>query len=539
VGANGATQSIEAVNAGDGQLNLQVSSSVSWLAPSVGQTRDCPSVGGRCVPITIQLRTASLARGTATGVVTVSDPNALDAPQTITVTVAAGGNVPERLEFYLPPNGSSTEAPFNASRVLQTTATTQSGGSWLAVGTQTGSFAFGQAIPYRITATHRTGLPEGVYSGQVVTAGSSIPTENRTIPVTLQVTSQPIPQISPDSLTFRIAAGAARQTQFLSVRNLGLGTLTLSGATAATNSGGNWLSAAPVAGQNLVGVTADASSMSLGTYQGTVTIASNSVGAARTVPVQLEVVAERTPLSYFNGLVNNATFEAGDLIAQGTIVALFGEQFSTGNAGAATSLPLPDQIEGTRVLVNDRPAPIYFVSQGQINFQIPYDTAIGTAVVRVERGVQRGNAVTAEIVRSAARLLRLGLGDYGIAVNQDGTLPIPATAGVPSRPARTGETLVFYALGLGPTNPPVQSGVASPSNPLARADGYRLLIGGTGPFGDPGVEVTPQFAGLTPGFVGLYQINGAIPAQAPRGRSVTVALIGPGGSSNRVAIAIE
>ena len=81
------------------------------------------------------------------------------------------------------------------------------------------------------------------------------------------------------------------------------------------------------------------------------------------------------------------------------------------------------------MLVNDKPAPVYFASPNQINFQIPYDTAAGDATVRVEKGGQRGNAVSMHIGRSVPRLLRLNIADYGIVVNGDGSFPIPPTGG--------------------------------------------------------------------------------------------------------------
>jgi uncharacterized protein (TIGR03437 family) len=190
--------------------------------------------------------------------------------------------------------------------------------------------------------------------------------------------------------------------------------------------------------------------------------------------------------------------------------------------------------------VNDQPAPIYYVSYRQLNFQIPFDAQPGEAVVRVERDGQRSNLVSIQIGTFAPKLLELGGSGYPIATNQDGTFPIPRTAGVPSRPARPGETLVFYAIGLGPTEPAVASGAASPASPLARSVGtYRVTFGSFGPFGGGSAEVTPFFVGLTPNFVGLYQINATIPVDAPKGLSIPVALEGEVGSSNRVNIAIE
>jgi hypothetical protein len=118
------------MNAGDGNLNLQVASSVPWIVPAVGQLRDCPLRTGGCLPVQMDLRVVSLQRGAWTGVVTVSDPNALDAPQTVTVT--GGGNVPERVDLFLAPNGSSSRFDLPSSSAIQAAATTQTGGPWLA-----------------------------------------------------------------------------------------------------------------------------------------------------------------------------------------------------------------------------------------------------------------------------------------------------------------------------------------------------------------------------------------------------------------------
>ena len=87
--------------------------------------------------------------------------------------------------------------------------------------------------------------------------------------------------------------------------------------------------------------------------------------------------------------------------------------------------------------VNDTPAPIYYASYNQVNFQIPYDAPTGDVTIRIERNGTTSNRISAEIVGRAPRLLRLGIGDYAIAVNTDGSFPIPATPR-PQQPSRTG-----------------------------------------------------------------------------------------------------
>jgi uncharacterized protein (TIGR03437 family) len=537
-GVNSTAPAVDASNIGDGNLNLQLASSATWLAPTLGQVRECGLRRQTCIPIEIALRTSALARGTYTGTITVSDPNAVDAPQTITVLAQVGGGVPDRIDLMLPPNGSSTDTQIFTASNVNASATTQSGGQWLIVSSDgVGSFRFNH--PYRVVATHIQGLAEGTYQGSLVTSGSTVAAENRTTPVTLRVTSQPIGQVSSERLTFRIAQNGPSVAAGLGMSNRGLGTLSVTAFTAATTSGGNWLTVGRVPNTDNAQVTANASGLSPGTYEGSITIASNAVQGNVTVPTQLTVVAAAPPLTFFGGVVNNGVFDPGDVIAQGAIVSLFGEQLSTAAPVAATSLPLGTTLGNVRVLVNGQATPIYYVSSGQINLQIPYNAAEGDAVVRVEREGQTGNPISIRIGASAPKLLEIP-GRYAIAVNQDGSFAIPRTPGLNSRAARAGETLVFYAIGLGPTQPVVASGAASPSSPLAQSPGtYNVTFGSAGPFGGGSAEATPLFVGLTPNFVGLFQINVTIPAEAPKGTAIPVALEGPGGSSNRVLIAIE
>jgi len=91
-------------------------------------------------------------------------------------------------------------------------------------------------------------------------------------------------------------------------------------------------------------------------------------------------------------------------------------------------------------------------------------------------------------------------------------------------PAKGGEELVAYAVGLGPTNPPgvtgQANGSAAPTITIFGLDfNFRpnalpakptpLLT----PRGAPiSLFPTPIFAGLTPSFVGLYQVNFVVPA---------------------------
>ncbi|MCP5112906.1 MAG: hypothetical protein GY953_18935, partial [bacterium] len=162
-GANGPLQSVRAFNAGDGQLNLTVTASVPWLTPVVRPAVGCALGGGTCLPIEIALATAGTPAGVQTGILTVADPNAFDAPQTITVTVMIGGGVPDRADFFVPPNGSADALLFNTNSELGTRVTTQSGGPWLSVGNDGSGRSF-FVFPNRMPARHSAGPPEGTHT---------------------------------------------------------------------------------------------------------------------------------------------------------------------------------------------------------------------------------------------------------------------------------------------------------------------------------------------------------------------------------------
>jgi uncharacterized protein (TIGR03437 family) len=164
-------------------------------------------------------------------------------------------------------------------------------------------------------------------------------------------------------------------------------------------------------------------------------------------------------------------------------------------------------------------------------------------VILTYNGVS-SNAVSTTIAARAPRILSFPLTvggqsyQYGIIVNAaDGSFPIPATPGLLSHPAKLGDTLTIYALGLGLTDQSVTDGAASPTSPLANAPVSYITIGGG--FYYPVQDGTIQFAGLAPGFVGLYQINLTIPQDAPLGNLIALELHQGTATSNQVYIAIS
>ena len=102
-------------------------------------------------------------------------------------------------------------------------------------------------------------------------------------------------------------------------------------------------------------------------------------------------------------------------------------------------------------------------------------------------------------------------------MNQDGAINGPST------PLARGATLVIYATGLGRVAP--QGGLFAATVPVT------VLLNG--------VELPIAYAGLTPGYSGLYQVNVAIPVTFPPGLGHTLSLKQANVVSNAVSVAVQ
>ena len=265
-GTNGPSQFIDAFNIGGGTLDLTATSNVTWLSATIGPNQVCGLVGG-CYPLTIALNTSSLATGAYTGILTLSDPKAIDSPQTLTVTVQVGGDVPSNLVFNLAPGGSTST---NFTTGSGSKATISANTSWLTV---TSSMSQGVET-LTVQAKASSSMAANAYNGTITISGSKFAPDNKQIAVVLNVTTEPIVQLSSTTVSFTIPQGANQQSTPVAVTNAGQGTLTVSSVTAAAANSGAWLTATSVTGG--VTITADPSGLTPNTYTGTVTVASNA-----------------------------------------------------------------------------------------------------------------------------------------------------------------------------------------------------------------------------------------------------------------------
>jgi uncharacterized protein (TIGR03437 family) len=189
-------------------------------------------------------------------------------------------------------------------------------------------------------------------------------------------------------------------------------------------------------------------------------------------------------------------------VAINGLLSIFGQNLGTTAQAAAT--PLPTTLGGTCVTLNSIPLPLFLVSPGQINAQIPPNFTAGTYPLVVHS--------IANLAASASQ--NITVSKYAPAVFVDGSgnallYHADGTQVTKNNPATRDEPLTMYVTGLGATTGgSVSAGTPSPSSPLAVVSGVQVF------FGDPSytqAAIIVDWAGLAPGLIGVYQLNLRIP----------------------------
>jgi uncharacterized protein (TIGR03437 family) len=244
------------------------------------------------------------------------------------------------------------------------------------------------------------------------------------------------------------------------------------------------------------------------------------------VQVSGQVAANpKVPVVAPGGVLSSGDYKGSP--AQGLLASIFGVALADGVLGNS-SLPLPLQLGSTAVIVSGVQLPALYVSENQVNVFIPYELAANAPHQLI---VQRGNAISVPVPISIFENQPAILATAGNGAGQGHIYKINA-AGLQiladaSAPAKAGDVLVIYTVGLGPVNPPLKSGDPAPLSFLEPTTGTASVTIG-------GVPAKVEFAGLTPGFSGLYQVNVTVPTGITPGNQVpvTVAVNGRAGAGN-------
>jgi len=212
----------------------------------------------------------------------------------------------------------------------------------------------------------------------------------------------------------------------------------------------------------------------------------------------------------------------------GSLFTAYGANFSSDELSQATQFPLPLALGGLSFVVNKSPVPLLAVTPWQINAQLPQFVPAGDASFEVPDLAPITVAVESFAPVNFAYPFVRGRLAYQQAVALHAGTGIPADM---DHPAAAGEVIEIYALGLGVTDPQVAAGVASPSFPPAQAvQTPRVQIGGR--------DAVVTFAGLAPGWAGLYQVNAIVPAGLPSGVQ-TLGWRGTSGTLSYSSVAVK
>jgi hypothetical protein len=446
---------------------------------------------------------------------------------------------------------STTPLPFQVSSAMA------DGSGWLSIDHTTGTTVAGAPASVNVSV-NSAGLKPGVYRGTVSFAtGTAIRTVNVTLVVELAGSAS-----SPTSSSTSSSASSSTSSITTRLHPSDAGPVCAGGQLVATQTGLVSNFAAPASWPTPIAITlvdtcgsiigagqivatfsngdpplqlavVDASK---GQYSGTWTPRKTSTQTTITAHASatgytqatVQIVGKVTP-NAVPTLAPNGTFDVfhpqvGAGLGPGNIVQIYGTALASQPISAST-LPLPTEVGGTQVLIGGVQSPLFYVSPGQVNAQIPFE---------LQAGQQYQVIVSANGALTAPQAIQLNAGTPAIlqftsglivAQHQDASLVSDTS------PASPGEYLTLYMSGLGATDIPVASGQPSPSNPPANVlDQPTLTLNGT--------QVPLAFAGLTPGLVGLYQINVQIPAGLPDG-SYEVVVTQDGVNSNSTLLPVK
>jgi uncharacterized protein (TIGR03437 family) len=237
-------------------------------------------------------------------------------------------------------------------------------------------------------------------------------------------------------------------------------------------------------------------------------VAAILIGAASVAYAQTPVVNSGGVSNAANGL---------STVSPGSLVSIYGTNLASSLA-QADSIPLSTSLNSVSVTFNGVQAPLLFVSTGQINAQLPWNVLSSGTAGTVNVVVTRSGTV------STPQSLTVGpfspgvfaVNGIAVAINPDGSIAAPAGAipGISTRPAKIGDPggLVILCTGLGAVTPPAVNGNNSLDALRTATTTPTVLIGGK--------AVPVAFAGMSPQFVGVNQINVSVPSGTTPGNQV-------------------
>jgi uncharacterized protein (TIGR03437 family) len=214
-------------------------------------------------------------------------------------------------------------------------------------------------------------------------------------------------------------------------------------------------------------------------------------------------------------------------ISTGAITTIYGSNFMP--AGSAPQLnsvsngSLSTNFAGVCVTFGGVKAPIFGIATTQVTVEIP-TIASGSVPVQVRRNCGAANELLSNTINATAQAATPEF--LYLVANADGINPVAAVAadggfiGQNGETAKAGDILVVYAFGLGGTNPAQADGVPAPGAATVTLP-VAVTIGGV-----PLAPTDILYAGVSPTYIGLYQVNLRVPAGVPSGQQPMAITVG-------------
>ena len=255
-------------------------------------------------------------------------------------------------------------------------------------------------------------------------------------------------------------------------------------------------------------------------------IAANYSGSANVAPSASNSII-------IPALINAAGATTSQNFAPDELVSLFGSNLADAT-NQATTVPLPTTLGRNRITVTDsadrvRPAELYLVSPGQVNFVIPTGTAPGTAVVTLtSTSVTAGGVmgvvipIQINIASVAPGLFTAGANGKGLAAAQiirvlaDGTQTVENVSAAPINIGSDTLYLVLYGTGIRNRKP---NGIVT------------CTINGQ--------SLPAAYAGPQSQFPGLDQVDVLLPSSLKGAGQVNVTLTVDGEVSNTATLTFQ
>jgi uncharacterized protein (TIGR03437 family) len=280
------------------------------------------------------------------------------------------------------------------------------------------------------------------------------------------------------------------------------------------------------------------------TCTGVSTCAVGQVGLTVNATITGQAVGsfDPTPSITPSGVLSAGNYGGFQAIAPGTWIEIYGINLATtrGQVWASTDFngnQAPSALGGTKITVGGIPAFVDYVSPGQVNAQVPSGVATGSqpVVVTTAGGSSAAYNVTVNAVEPGllAPPAFFVNGNQNVVALLAGTLTYILPVSVPGAAtarAKPGQSLNLYGIGFGPVTPDIPAGqIAQQTNALQGM--LQITFAGT--------PATVTYAGLSPGFVGLYQFNVVVPNVATSDTVPLAFTLGGAAGPQNLVIAVQ